>query len=154
MTSEIAEDNEDFDEAEDNDEFNEAEITVADSSSISVAGQAINEHYDFDKNTIIVRLQILPVNSESRKVLISAGIVGKPPIMSNTTITEIELVPAIALALTKLKQNLPQIAASAQQRQKTQHKLQNSQQKQTVPLPELPQPNSTPTKSSNQLSLF
>lgn len=153
MTSEI-------DESKNIQDFDEAKIKASqdnnepESSSTPIADQAVKQ-YKFDKTTIIIGLQILPTNSEvTKKVLISAGIIGEPPVMNSTTLTEIEQVPAIAEILTKLKQNLPQIAASAQQRQLQQHKLQTRQQKQTIPLPELPLATSIPPKSSNQLSLL
>jgi len=152
---------EDFDELPDE---VESESEVVESNEFSDDKQdkietqkPTNDNYDFDKATIIMGLQILPLTAElERQVLISAGVKGEPPLISSTTLSEIEQLGAIADILKKLKQSLPQIAEKAIFRAKIQHQKIQEQKKpqRVVSTPELPQPNSTPPKPSSQLSLF
>lgn len=113
--------------------------------------------YNFDKTTVIIAIQILPATPETqRQVLLSAGIKGSPPIISSTTLAQLEQVEAVADILEKLKQSLPQIAEKAllraeNQRQKIQEPPKT---KRVVSTPELPQPNSNSFQPSSQLSLF
>lgn len=139
------------------DEFVDETIDGTDSprnNSTLIAAQIEDDRYDFDKTTILIGLQILPATSQSqRQILISAGIKGEPPIMSSTTLAQIENCQIIAETLTKLKQVLPQIADLAQTRQEKQRTISQNQEKTTVGTPKLPPLNSKP-QSSNQLSLF
>ena len=116
-----------------------------------------NDNYDFNKTTIIIGLQILPLTAElERQVLITAGIKGEPPLISSTTLIELEQLEAFAQILEKLKRSLPEIAEKAKlraiaERQKIQE-LKKPQR--VVSTPELPQPSSTSSQPSSQLSLF
>ena len=91
-----------------------------------------------------------------RKVLISAGIKGEPPLINSTTLTELEQLEAFAQILEKLKRSLPEIAEKAKlraiaERQKIQE-LKKPQR--VVATPELPLTSSTSSQPSSQLSLF
>ena len=116
-----------------------------------------NDNYDFDKSTIIIGLQILPLTTQlERKVLISAGIKGEPPLINSTTLIELEQLEAFADILEKLKRSLPEIAEKAKlraiaERQKIQE-LKKPQR--VVATPELPLISSTSSQPSSQLSLF
>ncbi len=116
-----------------------------------------NDNYDFDKATIIIGLQILPLTAElERSVLITAGIKGEPPLISSTTLIELEQLEAFAQILEKLKRSLPEIAEKAKLRAITERqKIQSLKKPQrVVSTPELPQPSSTLSQPSSQLSLF
>lgn len=116
-----------------------------------------NSTYNFDKTTVILGLQILPATAQSeRQVLLSAGIKGSPPIISSTTLTQIEQAEALVDILEKLKQSLPYIAEKAKLRQQLQHQNipQQKQPQRVATTPELPPPHSTPSLPSSQLSLF
>lgn len=119
--------------------------------------QTTDSIYNFEQTTVIIALQILPATAQlERQVLLSAGIKGSPPIISSTTLAQLEQVEAVADILEKLKQSLPQIAEKAKLRVENQRqKIQEPPKtKRVVSTPELPQPNSTPPKPSSQLSLF
>ncbi len=106
--------------------------------------------YNFDTTTIIVSLQILPEAKGTRQVLITAGIKGEPPIVVNTTLSQITQSTIIAQALEQLKQALPQIAQVAAKRAVASKTFNSIKAK--LPLPELPAP--TTATQSSQLSLF
>jgi hypothetical protein len=116
-----------------------------------------NDNYDFDKATVIINLQILPLTTQlERKVLISAGIKGEPPLINSTTFTEIEQLEVFADILEKLKRSLPEIVEKAKLRAIAERqKIQSLKKPQrVVSTPELPQPSSTLSQPSSQLSLF
>lgn len=159
--SEIEELPEDFDELPNE---VESESEVVESTEVPDGKQdkieiekPTNDNYDFNKTTIIIGLQILPLTAElERSVLITAGIKGEPPLISNTTLIELEQLEAFAQILEKLKRSLPEIAEKAKlraiaERQKIQE-LKKPQR--VVSTPELPQPSSTSSQPSSQLSLF
>lgn len=115
------------------------------------------DRFDFDSNTIILGIQILPANQHDlRQVLITAGIKGEPPVMQVSTLHEIEQYPVIAEVLTNLKAILPQIAEQSQKREAPKQKLSvnQSENKKVVNPPDLPPTNSHKTNPSNQLTLF
>lgn len=99
--SEIEELLEDFDELPDE---VESESEVVESNEVPDRKQdkietekSKNDNYDFDKATIIIGLQILPLTTKlERKILISAGIKGEPPLISSTTLTKIEQLEVFA----------------------------------------------------------
>jgi hypothetical protein len=105
--SEIEELLEDFDELPDEVEL---ESEVIESTEVPDGKQdkietekPTNDNYDFDKATIIIGLQILPITAEiERSVLITAGIKGEPPLISSTTLIELEQLEAFAQILEKL----------------------------------------------------
>ena len=116
-----------------------------------------NDNYDFDKTTIIIGLQLLPLITQlEREVLISAGIKGEPPLINSTTLIELEQLEVFAQILEKLKRSLPEIAEKAKLRAIAERqKIQSLKKPQrVVSTPELPQPNSTSSQPSSQLSLF
>ena len=82
------------------------------------------DRFNFDSNTIILGIQILPANQHDlRQVFITAGIKGEPPVMQVSTLHEIEQYPVISEVLTKLKAILPQIAEQAQQKEAQKQKV-------------------------------
>ena len=116
-----------------------------------------NNNYDFDKATIIIGLQILPLITQlEREVLISAGIKGEPPLINSTTLTELEQLEAFAQILEKLKRSLPEIAEKAKLRAIAERqKIQDLKKPQrVVSTPELTLTSSTSSQPSSQLSLF
>ena len=159
--SEIEELLEDFDELPDE---VESESEVIESTEVPGGKQdkietekPTNDNYDFDKATIIIGLQILPLTAElERSVLITAGIKGEPPLISSTTLIELEQLEAFAQILEKLKRSLPEIAEKAKLRAIAERqKIQSLKKPQrVVSTPELPQPSSTLSQPSSQLSLF
>ncbi|WP_071192045.1 hypothetical protein [Trichormus sp. NMC-1] len=123
---------------------------------VNVASEKENR-FDFDSNTIILGIQILPANQHDlRQVLITAGIKGEPPLMQVSTLHEIEQYPVIAEVLIKLKAILPQIAEKAQQKEAQKEKLstKKSENNKIVNPPDLPPTNTHKTNPSNQLTLF
>ncbi len=113
-----------------------------------------DEMYNYDKSTIIIGLQVLPEVNQTRQVIITAGIKGAPPVITSTSLQEITNCPVIAETLEKLKQALPQIAATAKRTkmQKIATAATRTVASKVVPLPELPVAN--PSIQSDQLSLF
>ena len=159
--SEIEELLEDFDELPDEVEsesevIESAEFPDGKQDKIEIENPT-NDNYDFDKTTIIIGLQLLPLITQlEREVLISAGIKGEPPLISSTTLTELEQLEAFAQILEKLKRSLPEIAEKAKLRAIAERqKIQSLKKPQRViSTPELPQPSSTLSQPSSQLSLF
>lgn len=148
-------------------EINDADITVESevdhnqtidsNQDQETKEQTTDSTYNFDKTTVILGIQILPTTTQSeRQVLLSAGIKGEPPIISSTTLTQIEQAEALVDILEKLKQSLPYIAEKAKLRQQLQHQNipQQKQPQRVATTPELPPPHSTPSLPSSQLSLF
>ncbi|MBD2694305.1 hypothetical protein [Anabaena catenula] len=141
-------------EADDND----GDFTTAftETDVVNVASEKENR-FDFDSNTIILGIQILPANQHDlRQVFITAGIKGEPPVMQITTLNEIEQYPVIAEVLTKLKVILPQMAEQAQQKEAQKQKLsvKPSENNKIVNPPDLPPTNTHKANPSNQLTLF
>ena len=159
--SEIEELPEDFDElpdeVESESEFVEStEVPDGKQDKIEIENPT-NDNYDFDKTTIIIGLQLLPLITQlEREVLISAGIKGEPPLINSTTLTELEQLEAFAQILEKLKRSLPEIAEKAKLRASAEHqKIQELKKPQrVVATPELPLTSSTSSQPSSQLSLF
>jgi len=123
---------------------------------VNVASEK-EDRFDFDSNTIILSIQILPATTNDlRQVLITTGIKGQPPVMQITTLHEIEQYPVIAEVFTKLKTILPQIAEQAQQKEAQKQKLSvnQSENNKIVNPPDLLPTNPHKTKPSNQLTLF
>ncbi len=159
--SEIEELLEDFDELPDEVEL---ESEVIESTELPDGKQdkietekPTNDNYDFDKTTIIMGLQILPITAElERSVLITAGVKGEPPLISSTTFTEIEQLEVFADILEKLKRSLPEIAEKVKLRAIAERqKIQSLKKPQrVVSTPELPLTSSTSSQPSSQLSLF
>lgn len=116
----------------------------------SESSNSQNQTYNFDATIIIIGLQILPLEDQTRQVLITAGIKGEPPIVVNTTLNQITQSTIIAQALEQLKQALPQISKVAAKRAVASKTFNTIKAK--IPLPELPTPSTT--NQSSQLSLF
>jgi hypothetical protein len=139
-------------------EDNDADFTTSSTENdvVNVASEK-EDRFDFDSNTIILGIQILPANQHDlRQVFITAGIKGEPPVMEVTKLNEIEQYPVIAEVLTKLKAILPQIAEQAQQKeaQKQNLSVNQSENNKIVNPPDLPPTNPHKTNPSNQLTLF
>ncbi|WP_016953783.1 hypothetical protein [Anabaena sp. PCC 7108] len=137
---------------------NDADVTTSftETDVVNVASEK-EDRFDFDSNTIILGIQILPAKQHDlRQVLITAGIKGEPPVMQVSTLHEIEQYPVIAEVLTKLKAILPQIAEQSQQKEAQKQKLSvnQSENNKIVNPPDLPQTNNHKTNPSNQLTLF
>ncbi|GCL36027.1 hypothetical protein SR1949_11270 [Sphaerospermopsis reniformis] len=137
---------------------NDADFTTSftENDVVNVASEK-EDRFDFDSNTIILGIQILPANqNDLRQVLITAGIKGEPPVMQVTTLHEIEEYSVIAEVLTKLEAILPQIAEQSQQREAQEQKLSvnQSENNKIVNPPDLPPTNTHKTNPSNQLALF
>jgi hypothetical protein len=137
---------------------NDTDFTTSSTENdvVNVASEK-EDRFDFDSNTIILGIQILPANQHDlRQVFITAGIKGEPPVMQVTTLHEIEQYPVIAEVLTKLKVILPQIAEQAQQKEAQKQKISvnQSENNKIVNPPDLPPTNTHKTKPSNQLTLF
>ena len=143
------------DELEDDDEVEEDD-DYEDGAS-PTTHQNFEEKYNFDKTTIILGIQILPLITESnRQVLITAGIKGEPPLTKSTTLNEIEHCTALAEILVQLKAILPQMADKAKQREAQKQKLTANQagNVRRINPPEFLPHTSPQPKPSNQLSLF
>lgn len=123
---------------------------------VNVASEK-EDKFDFDSNTIILGIQIIPANQHDlRQVLITAGIKGEPPVMQVSTLHEIEQYAVIAKVLTKLKVILPQMAEQSQQKEAQKQKLSvnQSENSKIVNPPDLPPTNTHKNNPSNQLALF
>jgi hypothetical protein len=137
---------------------NDADFTTSftETEVVNVTSEK-EDRFDFDSNTIILGIQILPANQHDlRQVLITAGIKGEPPVMQVTTLHEIEQYPVIAEVFKKLKAILPKIAEQSQQREAQKQKLSVNQAENNkiVNPPDLPPTNTHKINPSNQLTLF
>lgn len=137
---------------------NDADFTTSftETDVVNVASEK-EDRFNFDSNTIILGIQILPANQHDlRQVFITAGIKGEPPVMQVSTLHEIEQYPVIAEVLTKLKAILPQIAEQSQQKEVQKQKIyvNQSENNKIVNPPDLPPTNIHKTNPSNQLTLF
>ncbi|MBD2131068.1 hypothetical protein H6F47_00940 [Sphaerospermopsis sp. FACHB-1094] len=141
-------------EADDND--TDVTTSFTETDVVNLASKK-EDRFDFNSNTIILGIQILPANQHDlRQVLITAGIKGEPPVIQVSTLHEIEKYPVIVEVLTKLKALLPQIAEQAQQKEAQKQKISvnQSENNKIVNPPDLPPTNTHKTKPSNQLTLF
>lgn len=132
----------------------ESEAKIHEIQTNSKGNEDDDEMYSYEKSTIIIGLQVLPEVDRTRKVLITSGIKGAPPVIISTSLQEITNCPVIAEILEKLKQALPQIAATAKRAkmQKIGTAATRTVASKVVPPPELPVAN--PSIQSDQLSLF
>lgn len=157
-TDTIVESDETFDDADTTDEsVVDNNQTINSSQDQTTKEQTIDSTYNFEQTTIIIALQILPATAQlERQVLLSAGIKGEPPIISSTTLSQIEQVEEFANILSQLKQALPVLAEKAKQRVEKQRQNipQRKQSQRVATTPELPQSTSTLSQPSSQLSLF
>ncbi|MBE9020743.1 hypothetical protein IQ272_32380, partial [Chroococcidiopsidales cyanobacterium LEGE 13417] len=113
---------------------------------------SIQAKFDFDKTTIVVNLQILPLRENERKLLIAVGIADELPLLFGSTLSVLEAssLPLVQ-AIEKLKENLPQMQARASSRQQSQPKQVPTRQ---VVVPDLPQAPVARPSDLNQLKLF
>lgn len=157
-TDTIVESDESFNDADTTDESVVDRNQTIDSSQHQTTNQqATQSTYNFEQTVVIVALQILPAIAQAeRQVLISAGIKGSPPLISSTTLAQLEQVEALANILEQLKQALPGLAEKAKLRAENQRQniLQHKQSQRVVSTPELPPTQSTSSPPSSQLSLF
>lgn len=152
---------EDFDETSSEIDTTQSQVVESNASNGNLDPntvlQTTDSTYNFDQTTVILGIQILPAyTSSERQVLLSAGIKGEPPIISSTTLAQIEQVEEFANILSQLKQALPGLAEKAKQRVEKQRQNipQRKQSQRVATTPELPQSTSTLSQPSSQLSLF
>ncbi|MDZ4878146.1 MAG: hypothetical protein CLLPBCKN_007581 [Chroococcidiopsis cubana SAG 39.79] len=122
----------------------DTEITESESSS--------QDKFDFDRTTIVVNLQILPLHENQRKLLVAVGVADEPPLLFGSTFSALEAssLPLVQ-AIEKLKESLPQMQARASSRQQPQPKQVPTRQ---VVVPDLPQAPVARPSDLNQLKLF
>ncbi|URD53522.1 hypothetical protein [Chroococcidiopsis sp. CCNUC1] len=113
---------------------------------------SVQDKFDFDRTTIVVNLQILPLHENERKLLIAVGIADEPPLLFGSTLSALEAssLPLVQ-AIEKLKENLPQMQARSSSRQQPQPKQVPTRQ---VVVPDLPQAPVARSSDLNQLKLF
>lgn len=113
---------------------------------------SIQDKFDFDKTTIVVNLQILPLHENERKLLIAVGVADEPPLLFGSTLSALEVssLPLVQ-AIEKLKESLPQMQACSSSRQQPQPKQVPTRQ---VVVPDLPQAPVARPSDLNQLKLF
>ncbi|MFP5274824.1 hypothetical protein [Coleofasciculus sp.] len=77
-----------------------------------------DESYNFQKARIIVHLEILPSSedNQNRLVNIGVGIKNDPPLLTTTTLSELNLPPVIQQMLEELQSQMPERAAAAIER--------------------------------------
>ena len=119
-------------------------------TEITESESSLQDKFDFDKTTIVVNLQILPLHENERKLLIAVGVADEPPLLFGSTLSVLEAssLPLVQ-AIEKLKENLPQMQARSSSRQQPQPKQVPTRQ---VVVPDLPQ--APVARSLNQLKLF
>lgn len=113
---------------------------------------SVQDKFDFDRTTIVVNLQILPLHENERKLLVAVGIADELPLLFGSTLSALEAssLPLVQ-AIEKLKENLPQMQARSSSRQQPQPKQVPSRQ---VVVPDLPQAPVARSSDLNQLKLF
>ncbi len=113
---------------------------------------SLQDKFDFDRTTIVVNLQILPLHENERKLLVAVGVADEPPLLFSSTLSALEAssLPLVQ-AIEKLKENLPQMQASRSSRQQSQPKQVPTRQ---VVVPDLPQAPVARPSDLNQLKLF
>ncbi|OWY68989.1 hypothetical protein B7486_23140 [cyanobacterium TDX16] len=113
---------------------------------------SVQDKFDFDKATIVVNLQILPLHENERKLLVAVGVADELPLLFSSTLSALEAssLPLVQ-AIEKLKESLPQMQARASSRQQPQPKQVPTRQ---VVVPDLPQAPVARSSDLNQLKLF
>lgn len=112
---------------------------------------------DFDTETIIVNLQILPINpNQQRTVIVAVGMRDDVPLVQSYPLSELELPPAITATLNQLQQEFPTRKQKQAERreQKRLESLQQDYRHRTVTPPAEGQTATPPQPNSQQLTLF
>jgi hypothetical protein len=75
----------------------------------------IETQYNFDQNTIVIHIQLLPKTdaNQPRTAVVGVGIKNSPPIITKTNVEQLELPAQINSMLSKLSAELPQRKAAA-----------------------------------------
>lgn len=117
--------------------------------------------YNFDQNTIVIHIQLLPKTdtNQPRTVVIAVGIKNSPPIITNTTVEQLELPTLINSMLSQLKAELPErkgVAMKLTEEQNNEKTSLNYKQRKVEAPPPVPSSTQTspPSPQKHQLTLF
>ncbi|MFB2922777.1 MULTISPECIES: hypothetical protein [Aerosakkonema] len=121
----------------------------------------LETQYDFNQNTIVIHIQLLPKTDSDRprNVVVAVGIKNSPPIINSTTVEQLELPTIVNSMLSQLEAELPERKAAAlelAEKQQTEEIPPNYKQRKV----EAPPPVSSSTQTSttspqkHQLTLF
>lgn len=120
----------------------------------------LETQYNFDQNTIVIHIQLLPKTdaNQPRNVVVGVGIKNSPPIITSTNVEQLELPVQINSMLSQLSAELPQRKAAAlelMEQQQIEELQQNYQQRKVAspPTSSSTQP-PTITNQKHQLTLF
>lgn len=115
------------------------------------------ERYAWEKATLIIHLQLFPGENDERKVAISVGIRGEPPLVQTVELSQLNLPAPIQQMLEQLKAELPerqkQKAVELEQ-QRIDALRQNYKRRQVSPPPPSSEPSSSSSHRPQQLSLL
>lgn len=120
----------------------------------------IETQYNFDQNTIVIHIQLLPKTdaNQPRTAVVGVGIKNSPPIITNTNVEQLELPAQINSMLSKLSAELPQRKAAAlelMEKQQTEELQQNYLQRKVASPPTISfTQTNTNTNQKHQLTLF
>ncbi|MFB2839335.1 hypothetical protein [Floridanema evergladense] len=86
-----------------------------------------NFSISFEKVVLIIGVQILAQSEDEleRRVILSSGIKGEPPLLSSCTLTELLTGIPIQETLQRLEQKLPEIIETARNRKKIKQEVQS-----------------------------
>ncbi|MBD2180304.1 hypothetical protein H6S82_00760 [Planktothrix sp. FACHB-1355] len=121
----------------------------------------LETQYDFNQNTILIHIQLLPKTdaNQPRNAVLAVGIKNSPPIITSTTVEQLELPTLITKMLSQLEAELPERKAAAlklAEEQETEEISQNYKQRKVEAPPPVPSSTQTSTTSpqKHQLTLF
>lgn len=116
---------------------------------------------DFNQNTIVIHIQLLTKTdaNQPRTAVVAVGIKNSPPIITSTTVEQLELPAQITKMLSQLEAELPQRKAAAlklAEEQEIEQIPQNYKQRKLEAPPPAPlsTQNSTTSPQKHQLTLF
>lgn len=106
-------------------------------SLLEYAEKIENQNFSisFEKVVLIIGVQILAQSEDEleRRVILSSGIKGEPPLLSSCTLTELLTGIPIQETLQRLEQKLPEIIETARSRKKIKQEVQNISNHITTP---------------------
>ncbi|MFB2917113.1 MULTISPECIES: hypothetical protein [Aerosakkonema] len=121
----------------------------------------LETQYDFNQNTIVIHIQLLPKTDADRprNVVIAVGIKNSPPIITSTTVDELELPTLVNSMLSQLEAELPERKAAAlklAEEQQAEEISKNYKQRKVEAPPLVPSSTQTATTfpQKHQLTLF
>lgn len=121
----------------------------------------LETQYDFNQNTIVIHIQLLPKTdaNQPRNVVVAVGIKNSPPIINCTTVEQLELPTIVNSMLSQLEAELPERKAAAlelAEKQQTEETPPNYKQRKVEAPPPVPSSTQTSTTSpqKHQLTLF